>query len=301
MIECFKCGGEMEARVAAVEGEYDGEKFTVETEALACKMCGFTTVDRPHLDEYYTKVADAYRTKRGLLTSQQILSIRERMGMSQEEFAEFLCVGIASVKRWEHGKAQEPAKDRLIRLQTDSTAAESNYIRTLLNQGGPADEFSGWQHFNLEKFEQAVLFFLHRLPKREGGRDFHIPLLINKLTWFSDAEHVRRHGKSITGTRYARIGRGPVPDNYVQLYRVLEEDKTAHYTDAETLVPLAEFRPGAFTKEEFRTLESVWERFKDRLAQIEDDSHQEKAWRETPHAKIISFQLVEGKVSAVSG
>jgi len=292
-IECFKCGGAMRSKVAPVKGVYNGEEFTVESEAIVCKKCGFTTVDRPQLDTYYTRVADAYRGKHKLLTSRQIVSIRERLKMSQEEFAKFLCVGIASIKRWEHGKVQDVAKDRLIRLQTDTKTAGENYLRSLIYQGGPADEFSGWQHFDIEKFEQAVVYFLEKLNSVKRDRDFHVPLVINKLTWFADADHVRRHGKSITGTRYARIDRGPVPDHYVALYRFLEAQKIVRYKNAETLIAVAAFNPDLFSKSERTALESTWNRFKDSLHEVEIESHQERAWKETPNAHIISFKKVE--------
>lgn len=292
MIECFKCEKTMNAKVAVVPGQYHGEEFRVETEAMVCDACGFTTVDRPQLGEFYLKVADAYREKHNLLPSQEIRNIRKRLGHSQKEFAHFICVGEASVKRWETGKVQDPAKDRLIKLQTDAQSAEENYIRILFKQGGPRDEFSGWVHFNIEKFEQTVLFFLQQMDREKLASDVHVPKVINKLAWFSDAEHVRTHGKSITGTRYARITDGPVPDEYVRIYRFLEEEKIIQYRDPETLVPLQDFDPEPFSAEEISTLNTVWERFRNKLDSIVGESHKEKAWKETGYARPISFKLV---------
>lgn len=46
--------------------------------------------------------------------------------MSQRDFAAFLGVGVASVKRWEVGLIQDEAMDRLIRLATDPQVARTN-------------------------------------------------------------------------------------------------------------------------------------------------------------------------------
>lgn len=44
--------------------------------------------------------------------------------MSQQQFAEYLEVGPASVKRWELGEIQTPAMDQLVRLKTDVAFAK---------------------------------------------------------------------------------------------------------------------------------------------------------------------------------
>ncbi len=46
--------------------------------------------------------------------------------MSQSKFADYLGVGVASVKRWEMGKIQEHAMDELVRLKTEPEAARRN-------------------------------------------------------------------------------------------------------------------------------------------------------------------------------
>jgi HTH-type transcriptional regulator/antitoxin MqsA len=120
----------MKDRFTAVEGDVRGEKQTVECHATVCDRCGFYCFSDRDSIEYGLKVADAYRRKHGLLMGQEIKHLRERLGMSQLAFAEYLGVGSASVKRWEGGLIQDEAMDRLIRLKTDLEVARRN-VETL--------------------------------------------------------------------------------------------------------------------------------------------------------------------------
>src|SRR5690606_6517743 len=61
---------------------------------------------------------NAYRRKNGLLFPQEMIRLRKNRGMTQKEFAEFLGVGEASIKRWERGLVQDKSQDQLIRAKT---------------------------------------------------------------------------------------------------------------------------------------------------------------------------------------
>jgi len=292
MMACFECGNEMKKKVARMAGEYAGEEFAVKTEAMVCPECGYKTLHANQLDAYYKQVADAYRKKHGRLTSDQIRAARMSMSMSQHEFAKHLGVGEASVKRWELGKVQDEAMDQLIRLKTDYLYADQNRMDVLQTQGGPEDEFSGWRRFSLKNTEQAILFFLWKLEQERKATRYRGPLVVNKLLWYGDAEHVKRFGASITGIRYARINLGPVPDDYAALYRLLHNRRIIEYTSREQLKATAHPTTEILAPEEQASLERTWARWKDRLNRIVDASHQEKAWRQTPPAELISFELV---------
>jgi DNA-binding transcriptional regulator YiaG len=64
--------------------------------------------------------ADEYRKKHGLLTSAEITQYRKRLDMSQIQFAEYLNVGEASIKRWETFFIQDKIQDDHIRLKCDN-------------------------------------------------------------------------------------------------------------------------------------------------------------------------------------
>jgi len=59
---------------------------------------------------------DAICKTLGLLTPAEIRNLRERLHMTQEQFAEWASVGVATVSRWERGCwIQTRAHDRLMR------------------------------------------------------------------------------------------------------------------------------------------------------------------------------------------
>jgi putative zinc finger/helix-turn-helix YgiT family protein len=121
---CIKCENEVFAEKpnAVIEQEFRGERLKVKMTASACTRCGWTTLSLRQTEELRRLTADAYRGKHGLLTSVQIKSLRKMLGMNQPEFAAFLGVGEASVKRWETWLVQEKSSDQLIRMKCDYSA-----------------------------------------------------------------------------------------------------------------------------------------------------------------------------------
>ena len=60
-------------------------------------------------------VKDAYRREVGLLTSDEIKSIREKYNISQKEFSEILNWGKATITRYENHQVQDRAHDDILR------------------------------------------------------------------------------------------------------------------------------------------------------------------------------------------
>jgi len=290
-MSCFKCGATLARGKTRVEGEYAGEKFSVKTEAMRCTQCGFVTVHASQMDAFTTALADAYRKAHQLLTSQDIRNARARLAMSQEQFAEYLGVGPASIKRWEHGQAQDGSMDKLIRLKCSLPKAEENVATLLMLGADEPDRFSGCRGFSFQKLANLIVFFL-TAAWREKRRRLGV-LHVNKLAWYSDAENYKRSGVSITGARYARLPYGPVLDQYRMIFRALEEKGFLVSEGTNQLRPGRAFDAQVFTADELDAINAVWKTFRNRLSSIVNLSHQERAWKETPHAKLISFDLVK--------
>jgi len=127
---CLNCRkGRLQKKITDLSAEVKGEKFVVRMNALVCPACGYTTIEGSLMPEYMRLAADAYRASNGLLTGDQIRERRARLRMSQGQFAEYIGVGIASVKRWELGQVQDLAMDRLIRVMTDIDEASENLTK----------------------------------------------------------------------------------------------------------------------------------------------------------------------------
>jgi HTH-type transcriptional regulator/antitoxin MqsA len=115
---CLNCDSErFSAGEAEVKQEFRGEALTVKTPVMICQTCGWQTVGNDQIDELRRRTADTYRKAHNLLTSAQIRAMREALGKTQSQFAGFLRVGEASVKRWETWLVQDAGNDELIRVK----------------------------------------------------------------------------------------------------------------------------------------------------------------------------------------
>jgi putative zinc finger/helix-turn-helix YgiT family protein len=66
------------------------------------------------------RASDLYRDKYGLLTADEIRSLRERFGVTQAELARLLRLGQNTLSRWEAGRnVQTAAMDVLLRVLRD--------------------------------------------------------------------------------------------------------------------------------------------------------------------------------------
>lgn len=127
-MKCFECAkGKLIPKVAEVQGEVRGEKYSVQTEAMLCSRCGAQVLTDAQSAAYSIAIADAYRERHGLLTSRELKRIRQRFGLSQRAFARrFRGISLASLKRWEAGAIQDEAHDELLRSKTDLQIAQRN-------------------------------------------------------------------------------------------------------------------------------------------------------------------------------
>ena len=120
MTNCFDCDtGRVERRKIHVLKELRGVSLNFPALVDVCDNCGVWEVPLEHADTFGAALDSAYRSRTGLLSSLQIREARERLKMSQRQFAEYIGVGEASVKRWELGALQDKSSDEVIRLKTD--------------------------------------------------------------------------------------------------------------------------------------------------------------------------------------
>lgn len=125
---CLNCDQRLVPAEVILSGEFRGEHFNIAMQGFKCEQCGYGTIHGRDSALFSRRLADAFRSRHGLLTSDEIKGARTRIGMSQGEFAVYLRVGVASVKRWESGQVQDEAMNELIRLKTDLWAAEQNVV-----------------------------------------------------------------------------------------------------------------------------------------------------------------------------
>jgi putative zinc finger/helix-turn-helix YgiT family protein len=116
---CGKCGQramQLATLPYATTIEHDGRPYRVEVPALTvpqCASCQAISID----DEADRRISAAFRQAAGLLSPDEIRDNREKLALTQQEFADLLGVGEATVSRWESGaQIQQRALDRFLRL-----------------------------------------------------------------------------------------------------------------------------------------------------------------------------------------
>src|SRR5579864_3114144 len=99
MEKCFQCNnGILTSSMVSLTGTRNNEEFTVTVPGMVCGSCGYATIHNRQSGEFTKAVSDAYRQAHGLLSGAEIRERRsEWLNMSQQEFADYLSVGIASV------------------------------------------------------------------------------------------------------------------------------------------------------------------------------------------------------------
>ena len=162
-------------------------------------------MDHKQMNHLRRAASDKYRETRNLLTSKEIIQYRERLGMSQLSFANYLNVGEASIKRWETYFIQEASLNDHIRVKCDEAYAESN-ILFILSKSGQADIYTGEKTFSFSLFKHLESTMLQKLGACTNYLD--------KLHFYLDFLHFKRHKKGITGIKYVPLKFGPSPYQY---------------------------------------------------------------------------------------
>jgi putative zinc finger/helix-turn-helix YgiT family protein len=125
-MRCTKCGHEMAMRDLTMKADVRGESFDVRMEASQCGQCGRVSLSGKSRKMYNRLATDAYRAHHGLLTTRELDALRRNLGMPWTTFAEFVGVGIATLKRWISGEIQSPSLDQLVRLKADLEFVEKS-------------------------------------------------------------------------------------------------------------------------------------------------------------------------------
>lgn len=187
---------------------------------------------------------DAYRIKVGLLTSNEIIEIRNQYGVSQKDFSEILDWGKATITRYENHQVQDRAHDAVLR-KIDS---DPKWFLDMLEQAKERITIKAYQKYYRigaaqfkEKQNQYLLESIEAIyaefenKEITGGVSLNLQKVVEminylaskvtslhkvklmKMLWYSDALHYKREGKAISGLVYSALSMGAVPEGYDQI------------------------------------------------------------------------------------
>jgi putative zinc finger/helix-turn-helix YgiT family protein len=118
---CPVCGTPMKEKRGKLAFPVNGEDVRVpDATHLACPKGHDPVLRVDDARRLRERALDLYRSKYGLLTAEDIRSLRERFGLTQAELARLLRLGQNTLSRWEAGRnVQTAAMDVLLRVLRD--------------------------------------------------------------------------------------------------------------------------------------------------------------------------------------
>ncbi|HNM25029.1 MAG TPA: DUF4065 domain-containing protein [Saprospiraceae bacterium] len=297
------------------------EAFPVMYHVWQCEDTGEEFEDQILVERNLRQAADQYRSKHNLPFPEEIQAIREQYGISAAKMSEVLRFGINQYKQYENGElpsesnasliflarhpkgfcqlvelsSLEPAeKERLIRkaeevLEKHADWREQEWMTHLLMGPGRPDVERGFRSADLWRFGSMVKFFAQKMSPYKTQ--------MNKLLFYADFTHFRRHGRSISGAKYRAIEMGPVPNNFDGLFQFAENEhfvRLEHHEYSNGSIGtkfLQDDRALSLEDVELATLQAVFERFQGvKGVKIVEISHEEEAWAKNAAThSIISY------------
>lgn len=271
---------------------------------------------------------DAYRTLKGLLTSEEIKNVRKQYNLTQKEFAQLLGWGDVTIQRYETKLIQDETFDQQIRYVRDNpklaleelekhkskfddvnrfnaielmikSLVKTKSIQYLTKQiiesyyidFRNVSEDNGFKLLDLEKVENMITFFA-----QNSSRLYKVKLM--KLLWYADSLFFKRTQHSMSGLVYAHLPYGAVPIAHEDILRYVQtsinvmEEEYENGSVGYKITLKNNYMKYNLSKDEIIVLHEVLQKFDNMGSRkISDYMHKEVAHRETDEGEIISYRL----------
>jgi putative zinc finger/helix-turn-helix YgiT family protein len=122
----------MREKQGSLKFPVNGEEIAVaQSPHLSCPKCHEIVLRFDDARKLRQRALESYRQKYGLLSADDIRSIRERFGLTQAELARLLRLGVNTISRWEAARnVQTGSMDTLLRMIRDLPGS-LEYLRKL--------------------------------------------------------------------------------------------------------------------------------------------------------------------------
>lgn len=269
---------------------------------------------------------DEYRKIVRLLTSKNLVDIREKYTVSQKDFSEILDWGKATITRYENHQVQDRAHDDVLRI----VESDPKWFMDKLEQAKHKISSKAYIKYksaaNDLYIEQENMYLIEAIEAAYAS--FHNPIysgnmvldlkkvtdVINylalnvsslhkvklmKLLWYADNLNYKRFGSSITGLVYRALPMGAVPeahDKIVALNNINFEE--VYYEDYEYVAQkfnaVKDFKTQYLNTEEIGILDTIIDKLGSmNKKEIVERMHNEDAYKYTEKNLLISFVFAE--------
>ena len=176
------------------------------------------------------------------------------------------------------------SEQEYLRIKKKVETAEGDYKPI-----GQPSEYTGFRSIDIAKIANIVQLIISNM-----GPTFVTKM--NKLLFYADFIHYKKHGYGITGLTYKALPFGPVPEHWGTLYSSLlgVDMEEFVYPSGQSGIKLEAITTGEniLSESELSTIEAVCENFgKMNSGEISQTSHLEKGWIENKdNRSAISYQ-----------
>lgn len=278
-------------------------------------------------NENLLNARNAYRKIHNLLTSDEIIKIRESYGLSQVDLARLLGWGEATISRYESKAIQDEAYDMMLRLIKDNPLKALDFLKkncdkfslskkqaikekiqekldtygkefltrqTFEGEYAHFDEPSdsnGYATLNIDIIEAVISYFAeHTL--------YLYKTKLMKLLWYADVLSFIKYRKAMTGLVYRHEGLGALPIGHYSLMNLenlnIEEEVNSNFDTMLHIYPSQNKDYSVLSVEDKTILDAVIAKFRNyKAAEIVEYMHEEKAYKETSAGDIIPFSIAK--------
>lgn len=331
-MDCPLCGKthEVEEKKRFADTILKGEKVTYEERFYFCVNADEEENEFETglmLNANLLNARNAYRIKHGLLTSDEIVAIREGYGLSQVDLARLLGWGEATISRYESKAIQDEAYDNMLRIVRDNPLKALEFLDKNADKFSPAKreevrskiveklnvygkEYLKRQMFksdyaNFETKSDANGFAMLDIDKIEAIISYIAEYVCNlfkvklmKILWYADALSYKKRGYAMTGMVYKHEAMGALPIGHYNLMNLenlnIVEEESYKYGSMFSIYSTPGMDYSILSADDKAVLNEVITKFKNcTTEEIVDYMHEEKAYTETKQGDIIPFSLAE--------
>lgn len=278
-------------------------------------------------NENLMNARNAYRVQHGLLTSDEIIAIRESYGLSQVDLARLLGWGEATISRYESKAIQDDAYDTMLRMIRDNPFQALEFLKKNADKFSPSkgkeirlkiiekmdsygkefltrkafegeyaafeepSDSNGFTVLNIDKIEAMISYIAEQVSNL-----FKVKLM--KMLWYSDVIAFIQSGCAMSGMVYRHEDMGALPIGHYSLMNLenlnVQEEVGYNYDSMFHVYPCKSIDYSVLSDSEKDILNKIITKFKNYKAkEIVDYMHEERAYKETAAGDIIPFSLAK--------
>lgn len=324
---CIECDREVNAPISVIDdyATVKNEEIYYQARVAQCPYCNSIIADSRLEGENLDAAYCLYCSTHGLMTKDEICTLRKRLGLSLREFSRFLGFGEQTATKYEKGSIPDLLHSNTMRIAESPVGAK---MLLDLNRTTMSDEsIKRVQDY----IKQGALLTIECDVKAPAIRDNEDPTIRNgyrvyddqraaalvaylaskcdnfyrtkmqKAVFFCDNLVFEKTGRSLTGTTYIHANHGPIMPGYDD--KLFDMERRGLISQSElgwgiVIIP-GMYASDIFSDEELELINLTAEFVNSfgSAAEISEYSHNLDAWRNTENGEVIEYGAKFGEIA----